>query len=84
MGAHAHTSEKRMDQTAIESEMRLLNVRLLEIEALVAQQQRVIATLDELGRDTKAAKGALSNLLDLQRHRTAELGNLREKLDRMK
>ena len=73
-----------MDQTAIESEMRLLNVRLLEIEALIAQQQRVITTLDELGRDTTGAKGALSNLLDLQRRRTADLDNLREKLDRLK
>ena len=73
-----------MEREAIESEMRLLDVRVLEIEALVSQQQHVIATLDEIGRDSRAARDALADLLALQRSREAELGKLRKQLDRLK
>jgi hypothetical protein len=69
-----------MDRDAIESEIGLLDMRVREIAALVAQQQRVIATLGAIGRDTKAAKHALAELLAAQRLREAELAVLRKKL----
>jgi hypothetical protein len=58
-----------MDRDKIESDIRLLDVRVLEIVALVAQQQHVIATLERIGRDTRAANDALAELLAVQRHR---------------
>jgi hypothetical protein len=69
-----------MTTPAEESDERLLDVRVLEIQALTAQQQRVIKTLDLVGRDSSAARKVLDELLAMQRLREAELEALRKKL----
>jgi hypothetical protein len=65
-----------------DSDERLLDIRVLEIHALIAQQQRVIRTLDVVGRDSTLAKRALDELLSMQRLREAELAALRKKLNK--
>ena len=52
-----------MDRSEIEGEIRLLDVQVLEIEALVAQQQHVIGTLEKIGRNANPARTPLLTCL---------------------
>jgi hypothetical protein len=69
-----------MDRNKLEHQVKLLDVRVREIAALVAQQQAALKSLRKTRKDATKAQEVLDHLLALKRSREGELKRLRTKL----
>ena len=69
-----------MDRDLLESEVRMLHIGVLESRSLIDKHRCLIAELEEVGRDTAAAKAELDALRHQLRLREADLDCVRTKL----
>lgn len=68
-------------RVALESEIRLQDVRVLESRELIEKQRSLVADLEARGRNATFARKILVKLLELHRLRSANLKSLRLELE---
>jgi hypothetical protein len=72
-----------MNRDLLESEVRLLEVGVLESRSLIDEHRCLIAEREEVGRDTAGAKAELAALRHQLRLREADLDRVRTRLEQV-
>jgi hypothetical protein len=68
------------ERDKLEHQIKLLDVRVREIAALIAQQRAVLKSLGKAGRNATKAQEIVDHLRAIKRSREGELERLRKKL----